>query len=240
MYTFQSRIRYSETDEEGRLRLNALINYFQDCSTFHSEDCGVGLSWLAERHRVWMLNTWQIMIDRYPELGETVTIGTSPYDFKGMFGYRNFWMLNQEGEYLAKANSVWVLLDTETGHPVRVQPEDVEAYGKDAPLPMPGMERKIKIPEGGERQDVILIRPYQLDTNHHVNNGQYVEMARDCIPADFEVREMQAEYRKQAVLGDEVHPRVFAEQQGYLVSLENKEGQPFAVVKLLGKQRGKA
>lgn len=234
MYTFQSRIRYSETDEDGRLRLNALINYFQDCSTFHSEDCGIGLEWLKQRNRVWVLNSWQILIDRYPDLGENVLIGTSPYDFRGMFGYRNFWMTDDQGRYLARANSIWVLLDTESGRPVKVQPEDVEPYGNDKPLVMPEMGRKIRLPEGGEKQEPIIVRPYQLDTNHHVNNGQYVEMARDCIPPGFQVQELQAEYRKQAVLGDELTPRVQKNENGWIVSLENGEGLPYAIVKLLG------
>ena len=36
MYTFDSRVRYSETDEEGRLTVTGIINYMQDCSTFQS------------------------------------------------------------------------------------------------------------------------------------------------------------------------------------------------------------
>ena len=48
MYAFDSRIRYSETDSEGRLTLNALLNYFQDCSTFHSEDVGLGIGYMKE------------------------------------------------------------------------------------------------------------------------------------------------------------------------------------------------
>ena len=40
MYEFNSRVRYSEIDHHGTLTLPALINYFQDCSTFQSEDCG--------------------------------------------------------------------------------------------------------------------------------------------------------------------------------------------------------
>ena len=35
MYTFQSRVRYSETDKSGFLSLNAVVNYMQDC---RSED----------------------------------------------------------------------------------------------------------------------------------------------------------------------------------------------------------
>ena len=34
MYSFDSRIRYSETDADGRLTPEKLIDYFQDCSTF--------------------------------------------------------------------------------------------------------------------------------------------------------------------------------------------------------------
>ena len=39
---FNSRVRYSEIDHHGTLTLPALINYFQDCSTFQSEDVGLG------------------------------------------------------------------------------------------------------------------------------------------------------------------------------------------------------
>ena len=42
MYTFDSRVRYSEIDHTGNMTLPALINYFQDCSTFQSEDIGLG------------------------------------------------------------------------------------------------------------------------------------------------------------------------------------------------------
>ena len=42
MYTFDSRVRYSETDSGGKLTMASLINYFQDCSTFQAEELGVG------------------------------------------------------------------------------------------------------------------------------------------------------------------------------------------------------
>ena len=37
MYSFKSRVRYSEVGEDKKLSLNGIINYFQDCSTFQSE-----------------------------------------------------------------------------------------------------------------------------------------------------------------------------------------------------------
>lgn len=42
MYTFQSRVRYSELDPERKLSIASIVDYFQDCSTFHSEQLGGG------------------------------------------------------------------------------------------------------------------------------------------------------------------------------------------------------
>ena len=87
MYAFDSRIRYSETDSEGYLTLDALLNYFQDCSTFHSEDVGLGIGYMKEIGQVWVLSSWQIVVNRYPKLGEKVKIVTLPYELKVFLGY---------------------------------------------------------------------------------------------------------------------------------------------------------
>ena len=86
MYAFDSRIRYSETDSEGYLTLDALLNYFQDCSTFHSEDVGLGIGYMKEIGQVWVLSAWQIVVNRYPQLGEKVRIVTLPYELKAFLG----------------------------------------------------------------------------------------------------------------------------------------------------------
>ena len=51
MYSFDSRVRYSEIGHRGTMTLPALINYFQDCSTFQSEDIGVGVEVLKKRKK---------------------------------------------------------------------------------------------------------------------------------------------------------------------------------------------
>ena len=130
MYTFDSRIRYSETDETGALSLLGVINYMQDCSTFQSEDIGLGVEYLEKKKRAWLLSSWRIVIDRYPVLGERIKIGTWATSSKGIYGYRDFVLMDQEGNYLVKAESVWFFCDTEKMIPVRVMPEDVEAYGE--------------------------------------------------------------------------------------------------------------
>ena len=86
MYSFDSRVRYSEVGEDKKLTLNGIINYFQDSSTFQSEELGIGVDVLEDMHRVWVLSSWQIVIERYPELCEKIRISTWPYSFQGFCG----------------------------------------------------------------------------------------------------------------------------------------------------------
>ena len=68
-YSFNSRVRYSETGEDGRLTLPGVLNYFQDCSTFHAESIGLGGNVLKNRDRAWVLSSWQVVVEEYPVLG---------------------------------------------------------------------------------------------------------------------------------------------------------------------------
>lgn len=233
MYAFDSRIRYSETDSEGELTLNALLNYFQDCSTFHSEDVGLGISYMKEIGQAWVLSSWQIVVDRYPKLGEKVKIVTLPYELKGFLGYRNFAMLDEEGNYLAKANSLWSLLDMTTGKPVAVNEAMHKGYGIDEKLDMDYAPRKITVPEGGQMLEPIVVKKHHLDTNHHVNNGQYVNIAMEYLPDGFLIHQMRAEYKKQAFLNDVLYPCVVSVESGYVVSLRDEEGRPYVSVEFL-------
>lgn len=231
MYKFDSRIRYSEVDREGKLSLESLLGYFQDCSTFHSEDLGVGLKYLKERHIAWVLSAWQIVAERYPELGERVVIGTAPYEFKSFMGYRNFLMETEDGERLAYANTMWTLMDLKQMKPMKATPELLEAYKLETRLDMDYAPRKIALPKAeGIQQEMVEIKSYHLDTNQHVNNGQYVRIAMKYLPEGYVIRQMRAEYKKQARLGDKILPIIYNEGAVAVASLNNEEGQPYCVV----------
>ena len=57
-------------------------------------------------------------------------------------------------------------------------------------------------------------------------------MAMDYIPGDFQIRQMRAEYKKQAVLHDRILPTaaVNAEKTLYTVSLNGEDGKPYSIV----------
>ena len=69
MYSFNSKVRYSEVNSEQELTLSALLDYLQDCCTMESEELGVGVDYLREHAQEWVLSSWEIKVIRYPQLG---------------------------------------------------------------------------------------------------------------------------------------------------------------------------
>lgn len=231
MYTFDSRVRYSEIAEDGRISINAIIDYMQDCTNFQSEDLGVGLAWHKEHNLMWVLNSWQIIIKSYPKMGEMITVGTQAYGFEKMLGFRNFLITDAAGGVVAIANSNWVLMDLKKGRPMIVTQEIGGVYGQAEPLEMEYAPRKIKVPDGGIEKEKFVVREYHLDTNHHVNNRQYVQMAMEFLERTAKVHELRVEYKKQAVLGDEMTPVVYEVGGGeIIVSLNAEDSKPYAIV----------
>lgn len=239
MYTFQSRIRYSETDKTGRLKLESLLDYFQDCSTFHSEDIGLGLDYCRDQHVVWVMSSWQIVVKRYPLMGEKVTIGTLPYEFKGFVGYRNFCMKDERGEETACANTIWSLLSTDTGKPVKPDERMLAGYKLEPRLPMEYAPRRIRVPETRILREPIAIKSHHLDTNQHVNNGQFVRIAMDSLEHNFDIIQLRAEYKKQVLLGDTLIPHISRTVEGkHVVVLENRQGDVCCIVELEENTKG--
>ncbi len=234
MYTFNSRVRYSETDETGCLSLLGMMNYMQDCSTFQSEDAGVGVGFLEKHHKAWLLSSWQIEIDRYPKLGERILVGTWPTATRGMYGYRAFVLRDASGGSLVRAQSVWFLFDTQKQIPLRVQPEDIDPYGAaKPPLPMRGGEGRLRLPRTCRDGMPVTVARHHLDTNHHMNNAQYVSLARDAVPASGIVCGVRADYKKAALLGERLVPRLSQmEQDLWIVGLQGEDGQLRAVIEL--------
>jgi len=230
MYSFDSRIRYSETDVNEKLSLTALLDYYQDCSVFQSDDLGVGLDYLKPKHLAWVLNSWQIDIFRYPDEGEKVRIGTIPYLIKDPLGYRNFFMDDEKGNRLSVAHTVWTLLDMEHGVPVKAPKEIMEAYVVEPKLDMEYLPRKIKAEGEGKALEPVVVAKHHLDGNHHVNNGQYVRIALDLISEEIIPKRLRAEYKAQARLGDIIYP-VYNKKEGiHMISLNNESGKPYSIV----------
>lgn len=235
MYSFSTRVGFSQTDLQRIMTIEAIVDSFQDCSCFQSEHLGVGFDYLEERDLVWILSSWQIEIKRYPVFFEPIQVETRPYDLKGFFGYRNFSMIDEKGERIVTANSVWTLMDLKRGCPAKLTEEMKQKYELDERLPMNYQSRKITLPQEDEcdisRAEPIEIKVHHLDSNLHVNNAQYIRIALDCIE-NKRPSALRAEYRKQAHLGDKLVPVLYRKKECVTIALCDEAGAAYAVVEV--------
>ena len=111
----------------------------------------------------------------------------------------------------------------------------LEAYKLEEKLPMDYAPRKVAVPAGGEHREAVVVKKHHLDTNHHVNNQKFIDIAMDYLPEDFCIGQVRAEYKKQAYLDDKLIPCVVAENDKYVVVLEDEAGAPYVVTEFLRK-----
>lgn len=232
MYSFDARIRYSEVDENLRLTVPALLDYFEDAALFESENGRNNLEYLGKRHLAWVLSSWQIILKKMPRLGENVVISTFPYDFKGFIGYRNFTMTTKQGECIAKAASIWTLIDTQKMRPQRIDEELLKGYDLQEKLDMDYAPRKIDLLGEGTVCDSFTVMKHQIDSNHHMNNVAYIGAAMDYFPDNREISGLRAEFKSAALLNDTVVPAVYDTENKFQVKLANESGEVYAIVEL--------
>ena len=249
MYSFTSKIRYSEVDQNWDLTVKAVIDYFQDCATFQSDALGLGQEHVLETGRAWLLAAWEIeLLAPLPHFAEEIRVGTWATPLKGLMAGRNFVICAAEDERgarpLVRANSSWFLFDAKKGRPVRPAEDDYRPYAEqaerdgDMPLDMPPMERHIRVRDEGEAAAPVIVTTAHIDTNHHVNNAEYVAMAQATLPdADVHLlRRLDVQYSSAAKLGDTIYPHVHRIESGYVVTLDNapEGGRPYATVRARG------
>lgn len=232
MYSYEINAGYSVMDESLRMTVTAILDCFQDAAIFEAENGDITTEYLYEKNIAWFLSSWQIVIGRRPKLNERIKITTTPYDFKGFLGYRNFTLAGEEGELIVKAASIWTLIDTRRLLPVKPTQELIDGYDLSEKLEMDYAPRKIAILGEGVEQEPFQVRKYQIDSNRHVNNVEYVRMALEFVEEPDKIRELRVEYKRAACFGDMVMPVVYTCEKKMQVQLKDTQGSSFAVVEL--------
>ncbi len=77
------------------------------------------------------------------------------------------------------------------------------------------------------------MKAHHLDTNHHVNNQQFIQMAMEYLPDGFPIKQVRAEYKKQAFLDEVLIPTVAVEDESVVVVLGEETGKTCTIVEFM-------
>ncbi len=233
MYSLKYKVTTSTCDSEGRLKLYSALQMMQDCSEMWIESEPCVKEYFASQNMAQLLASRQVEIIRVPEYKEELTVTTSVYGMKPMFGFRNTFIYDAEGKPCYKTWSMGAFVDKANGKLKRVDDATIKSMNLEPQLEMNYGDRRIILPrEGGEVQEPYKVLRADIDYNKHMNNANYVRIAMELLPEGFEVRDMRVEYRIAARLDDLLTPTVYSIEGGYIVSLA-VNGQPSAIIEFL-------
>lgn len=175
-------------DFKGRLTMGVLGNHLLNCAGFHSSDRGFGISYLNDLQYTWVLSRLAVEIERMPREYENFSIQTWVENVYRLFTDRNFAILDEKGEAIGYARSVWAMISLQTRKPadlLTLHQGKITDYICDLPCPIekPG---RIKIDEN--KAELLLkytTRYSDIDINGHVNSIKYIEHLIDLFPLDF-------------------------------------------------------
>ena len=113
-YAEQTLIRTCDCDGSGCWRPSAMMELMQEVAGMQCECLGIGRTQLFPRGLAWVISRLEVRMDRWPRIGERITVETfhrAPHH--GLYP-RYFRVMDADGQVIGVAGSLWVLLDLET------------------------------------------------------------------------------------------------------------------------------
>ena len=220
MYSLKYKVTTSTCDSEGKLKLFSALQMMQDCSEMWIDSEPGVKRFFTEQNMAQLLASRQVEVMRVPEFKEELTVTTSVYGMKPMFGFRNTFIYDAQGAPCYRTWSMGAFVDKATGKLKRVDDDTIASMNLEPQKEMNYRDRRIILPrETGETVEPIRVLRADIDYNRHMNNANYVRMAMELLPDDFKVRDLRVEYRVAAKLGDMLVPTLYRIEGGWVVAL---------------------
>lgn len=214
-------LRHSEVDRRGVIKLRTVFDLAQEAAANHASAIGVGMRYLAEQHRAWMLS--RVRFDfpgPLPRIGDDAAVETYPRGFAGrLFAAREFRLRDRAGTLFAAGTSWWILVDL-----VRMRPLPVR---ESLPCELPDnsmrgcqfAELGKFLPPAGEPVRTFTVPESGIDVNCHLNNAEYAALVHDHLAelgrtAD-ELAGLQFDFIAGALSGDTIELAAEALPDGF-------------------------
>ncbi len=195
------RIPAFMVNTERKATLVMICNLLQEVAGEHALHHNLGYEDMKARGQFWVLNRLRVHMKRFPDWRSKTTFRTWVNSMKGPFSYRNFAIYDEKGSLIGAACTLWVLLDAETRHPIRIKEHGLPIIENEASLC--GQPDKLQ-----DLANPTLIGSHQvkysdLDMIGHVNNVKYIEWLTDCLDTKQEdIGTIDINYLQESFLDD--------------------------------------
>lgn len=186
------------------LSYRGVLRILQETAARDSDDRGYGLKDIPTTGVFWILAGWRVELLERPAWRAPIQAETWARSVEGFTSERDL-LVRSRDALVARATSRWLLINTDTGHITRAAPELVEAFSVDPAAlfqePLPGNGRPLA---DASATYSTVIGQRDVDTNHHLNNIRYLDLAMEALPqhvAEHLPGTLEIVYRRQILPG---------------------------------------
>lgn len=207
-----------ECDAWDRMTAGAILRRVQEISNAHCNHLNITQEHYEKTNTVFLLSRLSLQVNQMPRFEQPVRMQTRAYAMHRAVYQRVTSFYGQGGELLCETDTRWVLVDTQTRHILRKEPEGFNSPFTD----MPGAEEhSMAMPKMGQvAQSRNFTASYTLcDRNKHLNNTRYADLICDMLPIEnFEkgpVKKMLLFYRAEIPLEQPFTLALAPAEEGY-------------------------
>lgn len=203
------KINIFNVDSQHICKFSSLADYLWDVVISQSDYLGETTEGFVHNQCIWVLLKYDITIHEYPKFRDTITVDTKVLGAKKFYGYRQNTIRNSQGEVIGEVTSTAILIDFEKRRPMKISPDQGEVYGIQGYLDeVPSLDDIPKV----QNQHYVKnydVRYSDIDSNGHVNNVRYIEMAMDTLPRsilnEYRLFKVKVLFKKETTDGDTLH-----------------------------------
>ena len=230
-------VHYSDVDSNNHLKLSSLFNILQEIGCLHSDSAGYGLNQIPTTHLAWIVMAWRASIDRLPSWNEKLHVITWSRGSNSLYAYRDYEIYDENENLIVKGSSKWVLFNVLTNHIEKIPVSIIDCFCTEKKCSFNTPFSKLKEPSNSAFTFSYSVLRRDIDTNGHVNNNNYLQIALEALPEEFINRHfssVEIMYKHGAMLGDTINCFYAENENGeQIITMKSKDlSQLHAIVKL--------
>ena len=219
-------ITMSDISEINEISNKGILKFLQEIACLHSDACGSSVTNQDEIGIAWIVLNWKVHIFSRPHWNTKLKVNTWASGQKHLSFYRDFKLTDENNNLVAIATSKWLPIDIFNKTFAKITPELTNRYQVvDKKVFDEPMKEKFVEPENS-----IFVRDYtvlrrDLDTNHHMNNLNYLDLAYEALPTNIptDFSDFEIMYKSEAKLGDVLELYFYsADNQEYTITIKDK------------------
>jgi medium-chain acyl-[acyl-carrier-protein] hydrolase len=201
-------IRAFEVDANNRLKVNTILDYFQDAASNDAERLGFGYTNFIPKGLIWVLSWAKFEFLSYPKFDDEVKIQTWGKKQHKLYSIRDYLMFDSNDEIICRGTSAWLLLDSKSLRPKILPQIFPEIKMHDSVDALTDLPQKLISSSKKEESFKTQIRYSDIDLNQHANNAKYVELMLDCFDKEFHkeytIKSLTVSFNAESKYGDKI------------------------------------